>query len=70
MKYLAIITYWTRALMTYKTFSTEQAALDFIHQQVAAGATRGDIDLLDNDDDAEKYVKDYFAEKWMAVQAA
>lgn len=69
MKYVAIITYWTRALMTYKTFSTEQAAWDFIHQQVAAGATRGDIDLLDNDD-AEKYVKDYFAEKWMAVQAA
>ena len=70
MKYVAIITYWTRALMTYKTFSTEQAALDFIHQQVAAGATRGYIDLLDNDDDAEKYVKDYFAERWMAVQAA
>ena len=70
MKYVAIITYWTRALMTYKTFSTEQAALEFIRQQVAAGATRGDIDLLDNDDDAKKYVKDYFAERWMAVQAA
>lgn len=70
MKYIAIITYYLANLLTYTEFNNEADCMDFIRNVTSgedAKYRRGDIDLLDKNDDSELYVRNYFAEPWQDV---
>ena len=70
MKYVAIITYYLANLLTYTEFDNEADCVTFIHDITSsenAKYRRGDIDVLDWEDDSELYVRNYFAEPWQDV---